>query len=104
MTRTNMLAALALVAVGGIGAVSAASAAPISTASTRPMAAQDLATPVHYRGPYRYYGRPYVRPFGVYAYRAPIYVAPSRCGWLRVKARETGSRYWRSRYNACLAD
>jgi tryptophan synthase beta subunit len=35
-------------------------------------------------------------------YGAPVYVRPSGCGWLKVKAVETSSRYWWRRYRDCI--
>ena len=34
-------------------------------------------------------------------YGAGVYAASEGCGWLKVRAVETGSRYWWSRYEAC---
>lgn len=48
-----------------------------------------------------------------YSYSAPYrshynyddgYYSRSRCGWLRHRAEETGSRYWWRRYRACIDD
>ena len=51
-----------------------------------------------FHGGPRFYGGGY--RYGFYA-PVPLYVAPSGCGWLRVRALDTGSRYWWHRYHDC---
>jgi hypothetical protein len=92
------------VLVGGlitIGTTTVASASSVHrTTAVHSKAVIRVGGPNHHRhhGHYGYYGRPYA-----YGFYAPSIVARSSgCGWLRVKARETGSRYWWHRYQECL--
>ena len=91
---TLALAAFGILAATTADAAPAALASSASHALTAPAALQ-----VYYRGHYAY--RPYYRPYGFY-YAAPLYVAPSGCGWLRAKALDTGSKYWWRRYRDCI--
>lgn len=51
----------------------------------------------------RFYGGGY--RYGFYS-AAPLYIAPrvSGCGWLKVRALDTGSKYWWRRYRDCIED
>lgn len=97
------VAALAALAIGTL-ASTAASASPAALTSLSPAGVTaPAATQVWYRhgwgGGWGWgYPRPYV---GFYA-PAPLYVAPSGCGWLHARAVNTGSRYWWNRYRACI--
>lgn len=55
----------------------------------------------YYRHHFRHhgYGYGFYRPYAYY--NPPVYVRPSGCGWLKVRAIETGSRYWWQRYRDC---
>ena len=96
----------------------AASAGAVPLTAGKPVVAESAATRIDYRGGHsgggprfsgggpRFYGggpRFYGGGFryGFYA-PTPYYVTPSGCGWLRVRALDTGSRYWWHRYHECL--
>jgi hypothetical protein len=108
MSRVTYLKTFAAAAMlAAAGAASPATASPAALAAAHTSYAAPAVTTVGYRGGHRHhhhYYRPFIRPYGFYAYSAPVYVAPSRCGWLRAKAINTGSSYWRHRYHACLND
>jgi hypothetical protein len=93
LTASTALAACGLMTIGPV------TAAPVAPAPAVHSAAITLTAGGHPHHHYRYYGRPFA--YGIYA--APsVVVRPSGCGWLRVRAVETGSRYWWRRYRDCV--
>ena len=99
MSRLTTLLVAATLGLGGLCAATATQAAPAALAGGAGHELAPAATQIHYRGHYAY--RPYYRPYGLY-YSAPLYVAPSGCGWLRARALDTGSKYWWRRYRDCI--
>ncbi len=89
LTLTRSMKALGL-AIAASSVVAGTSVATSSTAEAKPRVSLSfhVGTPGYYaHGGHGYYGhwRPY-RP----------------CGWLRRKARRTGSPYWWRRYRRCM--
>jgi hypothetical protein len=92
--------ALALIAAGFLAAGAAAPAQALPAVMAPPAGETDvMRTGGNHH--HHHHGRFYRPSFGLYI-APPVYYAPSGCGWLRVRAIETGSRYWWRRYRACL--
>ena len=97
----TVLAGLTFAAMGA----NATPAAPRSAVAAETGSAAIKVDRGHHGG-----GRLIIRPYGFYGgpyYGGPYYAysgSHGRCGWLRERARDTGSRYWWRRYRECLDD